>query len=299
MAKKTNKIEYGVDRLNNPVILFTDGSCFPNPGGPGGWGCVIKKDGQLVKELHGGEYPSTNNRMEMMAVISGLEYILKEMPEEKEVNVLSDSQYVVNTICCGWNRGKNRDLWKKIDSLIGQLKCGYTWVRGHNGLEENERCDELANIGRSECEVEESNRSIINNKKFGAMDEKIDVPDRFLTTLWSERPESINEYVEKYEINKECASAIKKFYETENRNFKAYAALKTYGRDKYSSIKSDQMKEIASGLYEWVNEQFGQVAHTESVFRWIMRGLDVKDAIRKEFVSIEISKNAMDRTMSR
>lgn len=122
-----------------PIYLYTDGAASGNPG-PGGYGAILRC-GSLEKELSGGFARTTNNRMELLAVIKGLEAIRWE---GAEVNVFSDSTYVVNTITLGWKRKKNQDLWARFDELAGHFKLNFNWIKGHAGHPENERCDRLA-----------------------------------------------------------------------------------------------------------------------------------------------------------
>lgn len=123
-----------------PVIyLYTDGASSGNPG-PGGWGVVLVC-GTLRKELSGGFALTTNNRMELLAVIKGLEAIRWR---GATVEVWSDSQYVVNTITKGWKRKKNHDLWAQYDSVSQRFSISFHWVKGHAGHPENECCDRLA-----------------------------------------------------------------------------------------------------------------------------------------------------------
>jgi len=132
--------------------VYTDGSSRGNPG-PGGYGAVLKY-GQYQRELSQGYRKTTNNRMELLAVIVALE-ILKE---PCRVTVVSDSKYVVDAVSLGWldgwkrkgwKRGKNEelknaDLWKRMDVAISRHDMTWEWVKGHAGHPENERCDELA-----------------------------------------------------------------------------------------------------------------------------------------------------------
>ena len=134
------------------IELFTDGACSGNPG-PGGWGAILRFNG-VEKELSGGEKDTTNNRMELTAAIEGL----KALKEACKVRLYSDSQYLVNAINKGWleNWKKkgwrkadrsavlNDDLWKTLDELLSIHEVEFIWVRGHDGHEYNERCDELA-----------------------------------------------------------------------------------------------------------------------------------------------------------
>lgn len=121
------------------IFLYTDGAASGNPG-PGGYGVVLKC-GNLRKELSGGFALTTNNRMEMLAVIKGLESLKWE---GARVEVYSDSSYVVNTMTQGWKRKKNHDLWARMDSLCARFDVTFHWLKGHAGHPENERCDALA-----------------------------------------------------------------------------------------------------------------------------------------------------------
>lgn len=122
-----------------PIYLYTDGAASGNPG-PGGYGAVLVC-GALRKELSGGFALTTNNRMELLAVIKGLEAIRWK---GAEVNVFSDSTYVVNTITKNWKRKKNKDLWARFDELSRDFRLNFNWIKGHAGHPENERCDSLA-----------------------------------------------------------------------------------------------------------------------------------------------------------
>tara|TARA_R110001583_G_C5620131_1_gene406194 strand:- start:687 stop:1121 length:435 start_codon:yes stop_codon:yes gene_type:complete len=136
------------------VELYTDGACKGNPG-PGGWGALLRY-GDKEKELCGGESNTTNNRMELMAVIEGL----KALSRSCEVILTTDSKYVmqgINDWLAGWKRNgwktaakksvKNQDLWQALDEQCARHKIEWRWVKGHAGHAENERADELANRG--------------------------------------------------------------------------------------------------------------------------------------------------------
>jgi len=143
--------------MNKVVELFTDGACKGNPGA-GGWG-VLLRYGDAEKELYGGEAETTNNRMELMAVIRGLGALKRPM----RVRVITDSQYVKNGITQwihnwkrnGWRTAakkpvKNADLWQQLEQAVSQHEVEWTWVKGHAGHPENERADLLANRGVEE-----------------------------------------------------------------------------------------------------------------------------------------------------
>ena len=136
------------------VDIFTDGACSGNPG-PGGWGAILRAGGK-ERELFGGERETTNNRMELTAVIRALEALKRPV----RARVWTDSQYVQKGIS-EWIRGwkargwktaskepvKNADLWRELDRLAAQHEVDWRWVRGHAGHPENERADALARRG--------------------------------------------------------------------------------------------------------------------------------------------------------
>jgi ribonuclease HI len=139
------------------VEMFTDGACRGNPG-PGGWGVMLRCQGK-EKELYGGERETTNNRMELMAAIRGLESLTRPCA----VALTTDSQYVMKGATewmAGWKRKgwktagnkpvKNVDLWKQLAKALSPHTVEWHWVRGHTGHPENERADELANLGVDE-----------------------------------------------------------------------------------------------------------------------------------------------------
>lgn len=138
------------------VELYTDGACSGNPG-PGGWAYVLRdKLSRVEREDSGGQAETTNNQMEMMAVIQGL----RALKRACEVELYSDSAYVLNGLkswMAGWKRNgwkrvdggrrvpvKNAELWMELDALVGKHRISYHHVKGHSGHPENERCDELA-----------------------------------------------------------------------------------------------------------------------------------------------------------
>jgi ribonuclease HI len=140
--------------MTDAVVIYTDGACKGNPG-PGGWGAWLRW-GEHEKELFGGEPLTTNNRMELTAVIEAL----SALKRSTAVAVYTDSEYVKNGITTwikGWKtRGwrtadnkpvKNQELWQRLDALVAQHQVSWHWVRGHTGDPGNERADELANRG--------------------------------------------------------------------------------------------------------------------------------------------------------
>lgn len=141
----------------NKITIYTDGACKGNPG-PGGWGVLLRSSGQIEKELFGGELATTNNRMELTAVIEALQALKRPC----DVTLYLDSKYVlqgatewlVGWKVKGWKTAakqpvKNVDLWQQLDILVmsGGHKIDWSWVKGHAGDPGNERADALANKG--------------------------------------------------------------------------------------------------------------------------------------------------------
>ena len=138
--------------LKKEVLLYCDGACSGNPG-PGGWGALLRY-GEHERALSGGAADTTNNRMELTALLEGL----RALKEPCTVRVVTDSQYVANGINKGWARGwqrngwrksdkkpaLNADLWEALLAEIGRHEVTVRWVRGHSGHPENERCDRMA-----------------------------------------------------------------------------------------------------------------------------------------------------------
>ena len=143
--------------VSEKVEIYTDGACKGNPG-PGGWGAVLRYGGS-EKHLYGGERETTNNRMELLAVIKALEALTRPV----DILVTTDSQYVKKGITewiknwkkNGWKTAarkpvKNSDLWQRLDLLVASRSVAWAWVKGHSGHPENELADSLANRGVEE-----------------------------------------------------------------------------------------------------------------------------------------------------
>lgn len=144
----------------NLVEIYTDGACKGNPG-PGGWGVVLRYGG-VEKELSGAEPETTNNRMELLAAIKGLEALTRRC----QVHLTTDSEYLkkgISAWLADWKKRnwrtanrrpvKNLDLWQRLDALVGEHDVQWFWVRGHSGHPENERADRLASAAIGDLPV--------------------------------------------------------------------------------------------------------------------------------------------------
>ncbi len=153
------------------IEIYTDGACKGNPG-PGGWGALLRYRMQ-EKELSGGEPATTNNRMELMAVIAALEALKRRA----KIAIYTDSKYVQQGISQwihGWKQKnwmtsaktpvKNVDLWQRLDRLANQHEIEWCWVKGHAGHPENERADALANRGLIEAQKYQRNSGSVDKR---------------------------------------------------------------------------------------------------------------------------------------
>ena len=151
--------------MKDQIQIFTDGACRGNPG-PGGWGVLLRFQ-EKERTLHGGELETTNNRMELMAAIIGLESLNKPC----SITLTTDSKYVMHGITDwienwkkrGWKTAakkpvKNEDLWRRLDKARDQHEINWQWVKGHSGHRENELVDALANKGVDELLLQKNER---------------------------------------------------------------------------------------------------------------------------------------------
>ena len=161
------------------VKIYTDGACSGNPG-PGGWGALIRF-GEHQGELSGGDFDTTNNRMELLAAITGLEALKASC----RVTLHSDSRYLVDAMTKGWLRGwksrgwsrannqflKNSDLWKRLDAVAAPHEISWLWVKGHAGHPENEHCDTLADTAARSRDLPPDDGFLAEEARLGAQGE--------------------------------------------------------------------------------------------------------------------------------
>ena len=291
--------------FNPDYIIYTDGGCAINPSGPGAYGTVIvSTDTGEITELSQGYSSTTNNRMEIMAVIVALEFVKKG-----SVSLYSDSQYVLNTISGKFRQKKNLDLWEKLNSLCENFLLDLHWVRGHNGNEYNERCDQMCTKAMYDLnnlikdtgylEIQTKKREFMDNTKnmkTSSMGVEIILPENYkLETI---HIINIDEYAKTYQVNISCAEKIIAFQINRVRNFKAYMKIKTGRQDSWSRKKMDELLEgleRPDEVLELVKKYLPEEADQVSCLRWYRRGLPLNDSIRKVLVDNEVKENCYKR----
>lgn len=256
--------------------VYADGGCTINPGGNGGYGAVIVDETGTVTQLSEGFIATTNNRMEIMGAIAGIDFV----PRGAEILFYSDSQYVVNTMKGKYEKSKNTDLWEKLDKAVKGKKVKFHWVRGHTGNELNEICDKLATaaMNSENLKLDEGytgKKVLTGTKQASAMTIDI-VADTKIPARGN--------------ITSLCNSCINEFYAKKGVKFKDYANLKTGGLDIYSKMSLDELKNCSNAEVEII-ERYLDGKDVLTALRWHCRGLSLKDSIRKVLVDNEISKN--------
>lgn len=307
MAKKKKRISEKIS--DTKYTIYTDGGCAYNPGGPGGIGVVvINNETKERVEISKGYKATTNNRMEILAVIEGL----KVTEPGASITLYSDSQYTLNCMSGVWSKKKNIDLWEILNPLQKERNIELNWVKGHNKNKYNERCDALATGAMQSDEkvddegyrkmkengrafYEEIDRHLEKNKK-GAMAVQIVIPEE----LCDIEPEfmSKREYEKLYNVKYDCAKSICDFYTYGDKSFKSYIPLKTGGIDSHSRKKIETIAEKSPNpeLYiETIKKYFDNEKDINAAARWNSRGLSLYDSIRKILVDREIRQNAIGK----
>ena len=286
--KNKNKVLPGTD-----LIIFTDGGCINNPGGKGAYSVVFyhQKNGNTESWSKAFE-STTNNRMELMAVIAALEKIRSSDP----VVLYSDSKYVVNTAKGIWKKSKNRDLWDRYDEVSKNKNILLVWIQGHSGHRYNEMCDKLCteamekgpyqkDTGFEETQTLLEKRAEIiaeNNEIKKIMRMRIEVSDKYNKKPTASDP---GEYARKYSVKMPCAKKIVFFYQYDFHGAKHYEFIKTGGPDYWSRMKIEDIEKMREPeeldeIRKYISED-DQYAKT---LKWRCRGLTLSDAIRKVMI---------------
>ena len=296
MGKKHNRIKTtNLGNNNADIVVYTDGGCDYNPGGKGAYGIVILHQKTGKYESYTEAFASTtNNRMELLAVVVALEHIDTSAP----VIAYSDSRYVVQTANNKWRRYRNLDLWNRFDKAMQGKNVLFIWVKGHKGNYYNELCDEICTRSMNEGPFsndagytnpqslhEDFYKAIENEKTIGdAMSVDIYVPPQL-----NERPPfmSPRQYADNYSVHTTCAKSICDFYYLGRKDFDAYVKIKTGGKDYWSAFRENELKRLV-GEEKWGYIQ--QYLHGQGALiaaKWCCRGLALEDSIRKALVDIE------------
>ena len=269
-------------RSSLDFTVYTDGGCIDNPGGKGGFGaiCVNHKTGEINTKSRGYE-STTNNRMEMRAVIEGL----RDIPKGSTCLVVSDSQLVVNCLSGLWERKKNLDLWDEMDIVTTGLNIRTKWVRGHNGDILNEVCDTLATGSMNgSLFIDEGYRG---KKKMREETKGVELPESIDDSILRYDPE-----IDSTLSNKEGRENIKAFKEKPEKTFKDYTSLKTGGTDGWSSVSHRALvsyDEYGKDAWEIITKNIEDFSSRLSALRWFRRGLSIEDAIKKARVDLEVN----------
>lgn len=266
---------------NKNLTIYTDGGCIPNPGGKGGIGIVILEGDKVLLEISKSYYPTTNNRMEVMAAIVALESI----GDNNDIEIVSDSQYLVLTMNGEYSKKKNPDLWHLLGKEIQKQKSvRFSWVKGHANTKYNERCDELASAA-IESGTYIPDTGYRGSKTVYSSNAGNTVPEEF---------SGKHRDVPKDRLTPDGYISIKRFLNIKKPSFKDYANLKTFGLDTFSRMKEEILKEeIEEEIVEVIAQELPEPKEAVKAMRWYMRGLTVDQSIHKVKVDAEISANAI------
>lgn len=270
--------------------IWTDGGCAKNPNGKGGYGVVIENaDTKHIETYSQGFLSSTNNRMEVRAIIRALE----ETPDDTSLLIYSDSKYAVMTFNGNYQKKKNKDLWNIADALIARKKnVMFEWVKGHADNDNNNLCDSMAteamksddlivDEGFVTIPVKTANKTTTTSDN-DILDNKNDLTDLYVEPMI---PDAI--------VNKDCYDAICKINATEKPSFHDFSHLRSGGKDFWSMQPIDALTfYFGAYLVSYVSDYFDNDEHKIlSAIRWHGRGLTIENAIRKVVVDNVIANN--------
>ena len=289
MGSKLKRKNKNRDFPGADTIIFTDGGCERNPGGRGAYGIVIldRKTGRT--ETYSGAYESTtNNRMEMMAVLEAVKKIKTSDP----VVLYSDSKYVVSTMRGEFARKRNLDLWGEIDRAMKDKTVMFAWVQGHSGHKYNEMCDEMCTRAMEtgpyaidEGYIAASEKRQQTSELFRSIGDKTPVEGVVIVPEeLDKKPECTDSqwrYQERYAVHAECAKQICHFYQYDFHGFKHYAELKSGGKDYWSMFRKQELESLIGPEKQEVINRYLTGEDATTATRWHCRGLRLSDAIKK------------------
>lgn len=274
--------------MNNvDYTIWTDGGCAKNPNGKGGYGIVIQDNNtNTVTTYYKGFLSSTNNRMEVRAIIRALE----EIPDGSSALIYSDSKYAVFTFNGEYKKGKNLDLWEMADKLIKKKgNIIFQLVKGHADNDNNNICDELATKA-----MKQDDSDLVIDDGFAPLQTK---PSKSKNASVNNNVSSMNVIIEPMipdaYTNGDCYEKICKINAKEKPSFSDFADLKTGGKDFWSTQPIEAL-EFYFGKYlsVYIQSYLEDKKQVLSAIRWHGRGLTVENAIRKVLVDTEINANS-------
>lgn len=264
--------------------IWTDGGCLSNPNGKGGYGVVIQNNNDgSVQTFSKGFVSSTNNRMEVRAIIRALE----EIPDGSSAVIYSDSKYAVNTFNGEYRKKKNTDLWEIADRLISKKgNIIFSWVKGHADNENNNKCDELATEAMHSIQLDVDTGFV----EIPVSDDSVKQPVLSNNNAMSVE---ILPMIPNAFVNDACIKQINLINQKDKPTFKDYLDLKVGGRDFWSDKKIDFFKSyFGEYLVFYVLSYFSDEQDGLSALRWYGRGLILERAIRKKLVDLEIGSHS-------
>lgn len=289
-SKKRKKVDLTKPTMGNPeYTVFTDGSCLPElyntSIGKGGCAIIIinnREEGWPRSEYSYGYHLTTNNRMELMAVIKALE----QLPENARIRIKSDSKYVIKGMRGLIELHENTDLWDIYAQLSWGKRIDPVWVKGHDNDKNNERCDFLAkNAWKSQVLLHDDGYE--NERKSEVLRAELILPERFYEKNVQEKTEECS--IKQNLVNPSCAKAIIHFWKSESPMEDEYSLLKVGDSDHWSTLYYEWFEEnCEQEVLRVVEEQFSDLRSQETCLRWYMRGLSLYEAIQKTAYIYEV-----------
>lgn len=268
---------------NEKYTVYTDGGCISNPGGAGGIGIVILAPDGTRTEISEGYAATTNNRMEITAAIRAL----GKLPDGASVDIYSDSQYLIETVCGAYQRKTNFDLWDMLEKASRGKKIFWHWVRGHNGNDDNEVCDQLATEAMQNPALTDTGYEGPIAPAKPAKTQKAQKPDI---------PSDVDPFYsgEKKTVKDACAKVIKQINSKAKPSFKDFSGLKVGGSDGWSRLKEEAARELfPESAISYLEEHIHDQGDLMTALKWYGRGLRIDHAAHKVNVDAEVTANAI------